>query len=118
MQSWPTNVNKKAYGLEVNTNSNYTEVSFESGQKRRFLNDTRAHKKYSFKLAMDDSPTDANSEYKQFLDWYENTLFSGALTFEFIDFDNVKNTKEYFFADAPSVSGQKIKEVSLSVEEA
>ncbi len=117
MIKWAENVNTKAYGLEINTNTNYTEVSFESGTKRRFLNDTRAHKKYSFKLCFDDSPDSSDTEYKRFLNWYENVDYSGAFSFEFIDFDNIKNTKEYFFIDAPSVSGQAIKEVSLSVEE-
>ncbi|WP_147612331.1 hypothetical protein [Treponema pectinovorum] len=118
MIAWAKGVNKKVYGLNITQSNNFTEVTFESGLKRRYLNDFRAYKQYSFKITLNDSPNDSQSEYKKFLNWYENTLMSGALSFSFIDFDDIKKTKEYFFAQAPTVQGQALKEVSISLQEA
>lgn len=118
MEKWPDGVNRRAYGLEISGAANYTEVTFEAGTKRRILNDLRAHKTYTFKLSMDDDPASGSTEFKAFMAWYEETLHSGAETFEFIDFDNVSKTKEYFMASPPKATGQSPKEVSLSLEEA
>lgn len=118
METWPSGVNRKAYGLEISGATNYTEVTFEAGTKRRILNDLKAHKTYTFKLSMDDEPDNSSSEFKAFMVWYEETLHSGAQTFEFIDFDDISKTKEYFFSSAPKATGQTPKEVTLSVEEA
>ncbi len=118
MQTWPENVNKKAYGLEISFGKNYTEVSFEAGTKRRILNDLKARKKYSFKIDMDDEPGDSSSEYKQFVKWFEETLHCGAESIAFTDFEDLDSEKEYYFSDTPSASGQGHKEVSISLEEA
>ena len=48
---------------------------------------------------------------------FEATIHGGAESFLFIDFENVENEKEYFFAELPSSSGQDIKTVSFSLEE-
>lgn len=117
MKNWPDKVNKKAYGLETSFGKNYTEVSFEAGTKRRILNDLKVRKKYTFKIDMADSPKNQTSEYKVFMNWFDNTIHGGAESFSFIDFENVENEKEYFFAELPSSSGQDIKTVSFSLEE-
>lgn len=118
MQEWPSGVNTNVYGLEIQGATNYTEITFEAGNKRRILNDLKAHKTYSFKLSMDDSPYNSSSEFKAFMTWFSETLHNGAESFEFIDLDDITKTKEYFFAQAPSASGQSPKEVSLKLEEA
>ncbi|WP_178842698.1 hypothetical protein [uncultured Treponema sp.] len=118
MKTWPQNVSKKAYELSVTFGKNYTEVSFEAGTKRRILNDLKVRKKYSFKIDMQDDPVNQNTEYKKFMNWFETEIHGGAESFSFIDFENTAYEKEYFFSDSPSVTGQEIKTLSFSVEEA
>lgn len=118
MKSWPEYVNRKAYGLETTLGKNYTEVSFEAGTKRRILNDLKSRRKYSFKIDMEDDPDNSGSEYKKFVAWFEDELMGGAESVSFTDFEDISKDKEYFFAESPSASGQGLKEVSITLEEA
>lgn len=113
--SWSSAVNTKAYGMETDGGDNFETVSFESGKQRLYLKNNTAKKIFTFSLAMDD--TGASSEYKTFVEWWENTLLSGTLPFYFPDLITHSGNTEYQATKTYSVTGQKTKIVTLSVEE-
>jgi hypothetical protein len=113
--AWPATVNTDAYGLETTPIENVERILFESGKERTYLKNSSGRKRHAFMLSMEDVGDD--SEYKTFLDWYNDTLLSGSLTFNFPNLITHTGTKEYKLLNY-TASGQKRKEVTLEVEEA
>lgn len=113
--AWHPDVNKKAYGMDASTIENVERVEFESGKARTFLKNTAAKKTHSFMLKMED--VGDNSEYKTFVTWWETTLLGGALSFVFPDLITHDSDTEYRPIGTYSATGQKWKEVSITVEE-
>lgn len=112
--AWPLAVNTDAYGMDTAPVENVERIQFESGKDRVYLKNSRGRKQHTFLLAMND--VGAASEYKQFIEWYENTLKSGSLSFTFQNLVTHSGTKEYRLLDY-SATGQRVKEVSITVEE-
>jgi len=113
--SWSTMVNTKAYGMDTGGGENVESIEFESGKARTYLKNSVPKKVFSFVIRMND--VGATSEYKYFLAWWDNTLLSGALSFYFNDLITHSGLKEYRATQTYSVTGQKYKEVTFSVEE-
>lgn len=113
--AWPETVNTDAYGMDTSPIENVERIQFESGKERSYLKNSRGRKQHTFLLEMED--VGALSEYKSFLTWYSDTLLSGSLTFSFPDLVTHSGTREYRFLDY-GATGQKSKEVSITVEEA
>jgi hypothetical protein len=88
---------------------------FESGKARTFLKNSAPKKVFSFILSLED--VGASSEFKTFITWWEETLLSGSLSFTFPNLITHSGNAEYRPTQTYSVSGQKLKEVSISVEE-
>ena len=108
-------VNQKAYGMDTAPMENVERVEFESGKARTFLKNTAAKKTHSFMLKMDD--VGDNSEYKKFVSWWSGTLLGGALSFYFPNLITHDGYTEYRPIGTYSATGQKWKEVSITVEE-
>lgn len=115
MVAWADGVNQKAYGMNTEYEDNLVKIQFDSGKERTYLKNSAPKKEFSFNLRFEDSG--ANSEYKKFLNWYENILLSGSQSFEFPNLITHNGTAEYKMTDTPSARGQKYKEVSFSVIE-
>jgi hypothetical protein len=113
--SWPAGVNTDAYGMESTPIENVERVQFESGKARTYLKNSAQKLAFSFLVSMDD--VGPSSEYKQFVEWWDTTLKSGALSFGFPDLITHTGTTEYRPIAVYSATGQKRKEVTLTVEE-
>ena len=115
MVTWPATVNTDAYGMESTPIENVERIEFESGKSRTYLKNSAQKKQFSFLLTMKD--VGASSEYKDFVEWWDNTLLSGSLSFGFPDLITHTGTTEYRPIAVYSATGQKRKEVTLTVEE-
>jgi hypothetical protein len=113
--AWHPDVNKKAYGMDTAPIENVERVEFESGKARTYLKNTAAKKTHSFMLKLED--VGDNSEYKKFVAWWETNLLGGALSFYFPDLITHDSDTEYRPIGTYSATGQKWKEVSITVEE-
>ena len=98
MVAWPEDVNQKAYGMNTEYEDNLVKIQFDSGKERTYLKNS-------------------SSEYKKFLNWFENVCLSGSQSFAFPNLITHSGNAEYKFTDTPSARGQKYKEVSFSVIE-
>lgn len=115
MVTWPATVNTDAYGMETTVIENVERVEFESGKARTYLKNSAQKKQFSFLLSMDD--IGPSSEYKTFVEWWDDTLLSGSLSFGFPDLITHTGTTEYRPLGPYTSSGQKRKEVTIAVEE-
>lgn len=113
--AWPIGVNKEAYGMDTSPGDNIERVEFESGKSRTYLKNSAPKKIHSFMLALEDSGD--GSEYKLFVAWWDDVLLSGSLSFLFPNLITHGADKEYRPTGTYSATGQRLKEVSLSVEE-
>lgn len=113
--AWPDGVNTRAYGMETGYLENTEAVEMKSGRRVVYLKNSSPRKAFSFNLYLNDQGS--NSEYKKFMQWYENTARSGSENFMFPDLITHSGTKEYQFSGTPTARGQKNKEVTISVVE-
>lgn len=114
--AWPLSVNQKAYGMDTSPGENVERIEFESGKARTFLKNSVGKKVHSFMLTLEDIGD--TSEYKDFLEWWSDDLASGSLSFLFPDLVTHDADKEYRSVDGNfSATGQKYKEITLTVEE-
>jgi len=113
--AWSAEVNTKAYGMDHSPIENVERIQFESGKERDYLKNSRGRKQYTFLIDMEDVGPD--SEFKAFLSWYDDDIKSGALTFDFPNLITHSGLKEYRFLDY-GATGQRVKEVSITLEEA
>lgn len=115
MVAWPVGVNTDAYGMEMTPKENVERIEFDSGKARTYLKNTAQKNIFSFMLYLNDEGE--SSEYKTFVAWWNNTLKSGALPFSFPNLMTHSGTAEYRATTSYNASGQKNKEVSITVEE-
>lgn len=115
MVAWPDGVNQKAYAMNTDYEDNLVRVEFECGKSRTYLKNSAPKRTFSFSLRFED--VGENSEYKKFLNWYNNVCLSGSQSFQFPDLIMHTTLSEYKFTETPSARGQKFKEVNLSVIE-
>ena len=113
--AWHPDVNQKAYGMDTAPMENVERVEFESGKARTYLKNTAAKKTHSFMLKLEDDGAD--SEYRKFVTWWEYTLLGGSLSFYFPNLITHDGYTEYRPIGTYSATGQKWKEVSITVEE-
>lgn len=113
--AWPSGVNTDAYGMDLGGGDNVAVIEFESGKARTFLKNSAPKKVFSFVIEMED--IGASSEFKTFLDWWDNTLLSGSQSFLFPNLVTHTGLIEYRPTQTYSATGQKNKEVKFSVEE-
>lgn len=119
-QSWSKHVNTDFYGQDGGYKDNTEKVEFKSGRTVRYLRNSVPKKTHAVNLRCADKgtkKTDGKTEFEWFLDWFENTVKSGTEEFYLKDIVSGSGTKRYILAEAPTWSGQKYKEISLSLEE-
>ncbi len=116
--SWNSNVNTKFYGMDGNYKENRDEVEFKSGRKVYYLRNSLPKKAVALMLALDDKKlVNSKTEFKWFLYWFENTCKSGTVPFTLSDVMGSGQNKTYQFLDLPTWTGQKTKEITLTLEE-
>jgi hypothetical protein len=114
---WASNVNKKFYGLDGTPIENRTEIKYKSG--RTIYNKINTLQKFSYnvKLYLDDLiKIDDETEFERFINWYGGSNGSGSEAVELPNIQNASETKLYYVT-VQNYSGQKHKEVSLTLEE-
>jgi hypothetical protein len=119
-ENWDSHVNTKFYGQDSSYNENTEKVEFKSGRTIRYLKNTLPKKKHIVNIQCKDkgtAKTDGKTEFEWFLYWYENTIKSGTKSFYLTDIVTGNETKEYIITEVPSWTGQKYKEISLTLEE-
>ena len=119
-QNWDEHVNTNFYGQDGGYAENTEEIEFKSGRSISYLKNSVPRKTHSVNLSLSDrdsEKTDELTEFGYFLNWYENTIKSGTLSFYLPDIATRLGTKEYRLTEPPSWTGQGVKEVSLSLEE-
>lgn len=112
---WPLGVNAKAYGMTTGYMDNTETVEMKSGRRVVYLKNSSPRKAFSFKIRMKDNGP--GSEYRLFLSWWDNTVKSGAENFLFTNLVTHSGQMEYQFTEPPRATGQKYKEVTISVME-
>ena len=112
---WPNGVNTRAYGMTTGYAENTETVEMKSGRRVVYLKNSSPRKAFSFRLRMIDNGP--GSEYRTFLSWFENTAKSGAENFTFPNLVTHSGNQEYQFTEPPQATGQRIKEVTISVME-
>ena len=113
--AWPSGVNQNVYGMEASPKENVERIEFESGKARTYLKNSAQKKVFSFMLTLND--VGAESEYKTFTEWWDEVLLSGANSFYMTDLITHTGNTEYRAISGYSATGQREKEISLTVEE-
>lgn len=117
-QDWNSHVNTKLYGQDGNYEDNREKVSFKSGRTIYYQKNSTPKKTHAMNLYVDDkTAVGGKTEFQWFLYWYENTIKSGTLSFNFTDIITHSGTKEYKLKEVPAWKGQKNKEIALTFEE-
>ena len=118
MAAWPNNVNNKFYGLDAQPVENREATKYKSGRVIYRKINSAQKITHSVLLQLDDSIKDTNNktEFARFLDWYETTNGSGSVPVTLTDIEAKTGTNDYFVT-VGNWSGQRYKEVSLTLEE-
>jgi len=119
MATWSNKVNDNFYGADSTYKDNIEQITFNSGRVIQYLKNSSPKKSISVMLSVNDvNLNSGKTEFEWFLDWFENTLLSGAETLTHTDLVTGSGNKTYHLIGSPSWTGQAIKEISLSFEEA
>lgn len=117
-QNWSAYCNADAYGQDGGYEDSREEVKFKSGRTIFYNKNSRPKKTHALNFRFDDSrKTNGRTEFEHFLDWYENTIKSGTIPFYLTDIITGNGSKLYRLKETPSWSGQKYKEITLTLEE-
>ena len=117
MAAWPSNVNNDFYGLDGSPEENREQVKFKSGRTIYYKKNTTQKYTHAVKLRLDDAvKTDGQTEFGRFLTWYYETNGSGTVAVSLTDLETKTGTKDYFVT-LNNWSGQRYKELSLTLEE-
>lgn len=118
MATWASNVNHDFYGLDATPTENRAQVQFKSGRAIYYKLNSLQKITHSVMLRLDDGIKDANNktEFKRFLDWYETTAGSGTVPITLTDIEAKTGTKNYYVT-VGNWSGQRYKEIALTLEE-
>lgn len=121
IQHWPSNVNTRAYGQDSSYKENRDELEFKSGRRVYYLKTSTARKTHSVSLKFDDEiiVSGGKTEFGLFLNFFETTIKSGTVPFYFPDVTirDGATVRAYTMSETPTWSGQKVKEVTLTLEE-
>lgn len=117
-QEWNSHVNTKLYGQDGGYNDNREKVEFKSGRTIFYKKNSAPKKTHALNLSLNDSAiVDGKTEFQWFIYWYEYTIESGTLSFNLTDIVAHSGTKEYLLTETPKWSGQRTKEINLTLEE-
>ena len=118
MATWPSNVNDNFYGLDGSPIENREATKYKSGRVIYRKKNTLQKITHSVLLRLNDSEKDSNgkTEFTRFLDWSENTAGSGSVPITLTDIEAKTGTKDYYVT-VGNWSGQRYKEISLTLEE-
>lgn len=118
MAAWADNVNTNFYGLDGSPVENREGTKFKSGRVVYRKINTTQKLTHTVNLWLNDSDKDSNNktEFKRFLDWNETTNGSGTVPITLTDIETKTGTKDYYVT-LGNWSGQKNKEISLTLEE-
>lgn len=120
--------NQKAYNASFSFVDNTQKQEYKAGRAIFYKKNSTPQRKITFSLDFEDSTRLDNgiTEFKTFLLWYESTLQGSANTFWFPDLIgkksaggsyDVQDYKEYRIIEPLQWSGQKTKEVQITVVE-
>lgn len=116
IQNWSVNVNTKILrdGSSWDNPTQFIEDETRSGKRKRRLYATKSPRAFSVQMRF------TESEYTNFVEWYESTIKYGLLPFYFpqIDKSGIKSNKVYRFAKdgAPSYSNTSGKYIDCSMK--
>lgn len=118
MATWPSNVNNKFYGLDGELVENRKATKFKSGRIIYCKINSSQKANHSVLLRLNDSIKDTNgkTEFERFLAWNDTTNGSGSVPITLTDLEAKTGTKDYYVV-IDKWSGQRYKEVALSLEE-
>ena len=117
--NWSSNVNTHFYGQDGKYKDNTEKVEFKSGRTIEYLKNSIPKKTHALNLSLKDKgtpKTGGKTEFEWFLDWYENIAKSGTIPCNLTDIITGSGTKQYLIT-VEGWKGQKIKEISLTLEE-
>lgn len=116
--SWPTNVNSDFYGMDASPEENRTQIKYKSGRTIYHRKNSKQKITHAVKLRLEDSTIgdDTCTEFTRFLAWYEDTNCSGTAAVSLTDIELQSGTKDYY-CTLTGFSGQKYKELDLTLEE-
>lgn len=117
---WSAYVNTRFYGQDGSYKENTEKVEFKSGRTVEYLKNSVPKKTHALNLSLKDKgtpKTDGKTEFEHFLDWYENTAKSGTVPFYLTDIITGSGMRLYKIK-VDGWTGQKYKEISLTLEEA
>jgi len=118
MAAWANNVNDDFYGLDASPVTNRETTKYKSGRVIYRKINSAQKITHTVLLRLDDSVKDENNktEFMRFLEWYESTAGSGAVPITLTDIEAKTGTKNYYIS-IENWSGQRYKEISLTLEE-
>ena len=118
MAAWPENVNNRFYGLDAQPVENREATKYKSGRVIYRKRNTTQKINHSVLLQLNDSDKDENNktEFTRFLDWYEQTAGSGSVPITLTDIE-AKTGPTNYYVFVENWSGQRYKEISLTLEE-
>lgn len=118
MATWASNVNNDFYGLDGAPVENREATKYKSGRVIYRKINSAQKMTHSVLLRLEDSTKDTNgkTEFTRFLDWYDMTAGSGSVPITLTDIEAKTGTKDYFVT-VSSWSGQRYKEIALTLEE-
>lgn len=116
---WSALVNSDFYGADSGYKDNTEEVEFKSGRSIAYLKNSVPKKTHAVSLKCNDTGTqrvDGKTEFEHFLDWFENTVKSGAVPFYLADIVTHSGRRLYRIK-VTGWTGQRSKEVDIELEE-
>ena len=117
MATWPSNVNDNFYGLDATPVENREQVKYKSGRVIYYKQNSVQKYTHAVKLRLDDVvKTDGQTEFGRFLLWYCEQAGSGTVPVTLLDVETKSGNKNYFIT-VQNWSGQRYKEISLTLEE-
>ena len=117
MATWPSNVNSNFYGMDATAVDNREQVKYKSGRVVYYKKNSVQKLSHAVKLRLNDSiKTDGQTEFGRFLTWYYEQNGSGTVAVTLTDLEKKTGTKDYYIF-LENWSGQRFKELSLTLEE-
>lgn len=119
-ENWSKYVNARFYGQDGGYEENTEKLEFKGGRTVEYLKNSAPKKTHAVNLCLADkgtARTDGRTEFEHFLDWYENDVKSGTVPFYLTDIITGSGERLYR-VKVDGWTGQRYKEVSLTLEEA
>lgn len=117
MATWPSNVNSDFYGLDATPEDNREQIKYKSGRVIYYRKNSAQKITHAVKLRLNDEiKSEGTTEFERFIAWYSTTAGSGTVPVTLTDIEAKTGTKDYFVT-VQNWSGQRYKEISLTLEE-